>query len=420
MAVDYKIFSEDVKKSLSDLGTADIVVGIASFNNAATINHVVRAISAGLAKYFPMEKSVIINSDGGSTDGTPVVVRDTSFDHKTVFISHPLSPAHRISIPYHGIPGKGSAFRTIFETAVSLGAKACCVVDADLRSITPEWIELLLVPILKEDYDFVTPLYSRHKYDGSITNSIIYPMTRALYGKRIRQPIGGEFGFSGRLADFYLSNRDIWETDVSRFGIDIWMTTEAITGGFNLCQVYLGAKIHDPKDPVTDLSDMFVQVVGSLFTLTERHFEDWKDVMETVEAPTLGFKYYAGLEPINVNVDRMIDHFKLGVENLKGVWESFIVEDNIHILEGIAKKGPENFRIPNELWVSIVYEFVLAYHHQKIATDHLLKSLIPLYMGRNASFFLEVARCNNDEAEEIIEQLCLEYEKQKRYLLEAW
>jgi glycosyltransferase involved in cell wall biosynthesis len=420
MAVDYRILSEDVKKTIGDLATADIVVGIASFNNSHTINHVVSAVDAGLAKYFPMERSVIINSDGGSTDGTPRIVRDARFDHKTVFLSQTLSPAHRISTPYHGLPGKGSAFRTVFETAVSLGAKACCVVDADLRSITPEWMELLLVPVMREGYDFVAPLYSRHKYDGSITNSIIYPMTRTLYGKRIRQPIGGEFGFSGRLADFYLSNQDVWETDVSRFGIDIWMTTEAIAGGFNLCQVNLGAKIHDPKDPGTDLSDMFVQVMSSFFTLTERHYEHWKDVTKTVEVPTFGFKYYAGLEPINVNVAMMIDHLKLGVENLKGVWESFIVGDTIRILESLAKKRPRNFRFPAELWVSIVFEFVLAYHHQKIATEHLIKSLIPLYMGRNASFFLEVTRLNNDEAEDVIEELCVEFEKQRRYLLEAW
>lgn len=420
MPVDYQILSDDVKKTIGELVTADIVVGIASFNNASTINHVVSAVDAGLAKYFPRERSVIINSDGGSADSTPEVVKSASFDHKTVLIAPSLSPAQRISTPYHGISGKGSAFRTVFEAAVALDAKACCVVDADLRSITPEWVELLLVPILREGYDFVAPYYSRHKYDGTITNSIIYPMTRALYGKRIRQPIGGEFGFSGRLAEFYLASKEVWETDVSRFGIDIWMTTEAIASDFNLCQVNLGAKIHDPKDPGTDLTDMFLQVVGSMFTLTERHYDHWKDVTGTVEVPTFGFKYYAGLDPITVNILRMLDHFKLGVENLKGVWESFLVTDMVHVLEGIAKKKPESFRFPDDLWVSIVYEFVLAYHHHKISTEHLLKSLIPLYMGRNASFFLEVANLNNDEAEEVIDKLCLEYERQKRYLQRAW
>src|SRR3972149_2330942 len=227
---------------------ADILVGIASFNNARTIGHVVTAVDAGLMKYFPDQKAVIVNSDGESMDGTTDIVRSATHDHAAIFLSHPVYPAHRISIPYNGIPGKGSAFRAIFHKAVEMEAEACCVVDADLRSITPEWIELLLSPVMKEGFDFVAPLYSRHKYDGTITNSIVYPMTRALYGKRIRQPIGGEFGFSGRLAAFYFG-QNVWETHVARFGIDIWMTTEAIANDFKVCQTFLGAKIHDPQDP---------------------------------------------------------------------------------------------------------------------------------------------------------------------------
>ena len=52
-------------------------------------------------------------------------------------------------------------------------------------------MELLLSPVIKKGFDFVAPLYNRHKYDGTITNSIVYPMTRALYGHSIRHPIGG-------------------------------------------------------------------------------------------------------------------------------------------------------------------------------------------------------------------------------------
>ncbi len=145
--------------------------------------------------------------------------------------------------------------------------------DADLRSITPEWIELLIKPVLEEGYDYVAPYYMRHKYDGTITNTIVYPLTRALYGKRIRQPIGGDFGFSGRLASFYL-DKDVWESDVARFGIDIWMTTTAVANGFKICQAFLGAKIHDAKDPGADLSAMLHQVVGSVFDLMEEYAPD--------------------------------------------------------------------------------------------------------------------------------------------------
>jgi glycosyltransferase involved in cell wall biosynthesis len=157
---------------------------------------VVKAVQAGLVKYFPDMKCVLVNSDGGSTDGTIDVVQNASVeDFHAILLHHRISPVFKITTPYHGIPGKGSAFRTIFEIADALGVKACAVVDSDLRSITPEWIELLIKPVLEQGYDYVSPLYHRHKYDGTITNSIVYPITRALYGKRVRQPIGGDLAF---------------------------------------------------------------------------------------------------------------------------------------------------------------------------------------------------------------------------------
>ncbi len=135
---------------VDEVKSADILVGIPSYNNARTIGHVVRAVQAGLAKYFPDRKAVLVNSDGGSTDGTMEVVRnevieDFEFDPA---VSHRAEPPFKLATPYHGIPGKGSAFRTIFEIARSLKAKACAVVDSDLRSITPEWMELLVKPVL--------------------------------------------------------------------------------------------------------------------------------------------------------------------------------------------------------------------------------------------------------------------------------
>jgi glucosylglycerate synthase len=242
----------ETEARLEVIGNVDVLVGIPSYNNADTIEHVVRAVSVGLAKYFHEYRAVLVNSDGGSTDGTPEVVSRAVVDYDALLISDRQSQLQKIITPYHGIPGKGSAFRTIFEIARRLNAKACAVVDSDLRSITPEWIELLLRPILDDHYDYVAPYYLRHKYDGTITNSIVYPLTRALYGQRIRQPIGGDFGFSGHLSEHYL-DQHVWESDVARFGIDIWMTTEAIASGARVCQSFLGAKIHNPKDPAADL-----------------------------------------------------------------------------------------------------------------------------------------------------------------------
>ena len=303
--------------------------------------------------------------------------------------------------------------------AVDMGASACAIVDSDLRSITPEWIELLISPVLKEGNDFVAPLYDRHKYDGTITNSIVYPLTRAFYGKRIRQPIGGEFGFSGNMAEFYLK-QDVWESDVARFGIDIWMTTEAIANDFRVCQAFLGAKIHDPKDPGSDLSEMLVQVVSSLFDLTEKHSDKWKEVKGSTDVPTFGFRYHVGLEHVKVNVERMLKIFREGQSNLKGIWLDVIGSGDLGEVLVLGAQSDRDFRFPLKLWTRIIYDYAIAYHKKKLPPQHLIKSLVPLYLGKTASFIMEVEEMGKDGAEAEIEKLCLEFEANKEYLVNSW
>ncbi|GIW54081.1 MAG: glycosyl transferase [Nitrospiraceae bacterium] len=409
----------ETEEKVRRLGEADILVGIPSYNNAETIGHVVRAVNAGLAKYFPDARSVLVNSDGGSSDGTQEVVTRTAADLHALFIGDRQSPLHKIITPYHGIPGKGSAFRTIFEIARRLKAKACAVVDSDLRSITPEWIELLIRPVLEEQYDYVAPYYLRHKYDGTITNSIVYPLTRALYGQRIRQPIGGDFGFSGRLADHYL-DKHVWESDVAKFGIDIWMTTEAIASGARVCQSFLGAKIHNPKDPAADLSAMLVQVLGAVFALMEEHAGIWSTLQGSNPVKLFGFQYEVGVEPVNVNVDRMIASFRQGLTDLGAIWDQMLSPETMKRLRSLGTASPQEFRIQDDLWAHVVYDAAVAYHERVMPRDHLLKAFTPLYLGRTATFVLETQALTSAEAEGRIEALCQTFEKHKTYLVARW
>lgn len=406
----------EVHEFITQIGSADIVVGIPSYNNARTIGHVVRAVQAGLAKYFPECKGVLVNSDGGSTDGTPQIVQNARENGVfRLFLPHRSGEYHSITTPYHGLPGKGSAFRAIFEIAHKLNARACAVVDSDLRSITPEWLELLLKPVIKGEADYVAPLYLRHKYDGTITNSIVYPLTRALYGKRIRQPIGGDFGFSRAAINLFLSE-DVWETDVARYGIDIWMTTTALANDLKMAQAYLGAKIHDPKDPSADLSAMLYQVVGSTFSLMERYEGYWKNITTSSSAPVYGFMYEVGVEPIAVDVERMVKRFSEGVQSLREVWETFLPQSLLDSLSRLATNPKSGFHLPPEIWVDIIYHYAAAWRGNIIHREHLLKSLTPLYIGRTASWVLETAESGPAEVEEKIERLCALYEKKNRFL----
>jgi len=412
--------NNQIGKQAGEIGEADILVGIPSYNNARTIGHVVRAVQAGLAKYFRNSKALLVNSDGGSTDGTTEIVHNTTVDDLgTIFVTQETEPFFKIVTPYQGIPGKGSAFKAIFEIAETVKAKACAVVDSDLRSITPEWVELLIKPILEGGFDYVAPLYQRHKYDGTITNSIVYPLTSALYGKRIRQPIGGDFGFSGRLAGFYLA-KDVWETDVARYGIDIWMTTTAIANSFPVCQSYLGAKIHDAKDPGADLSAMLYQVVSATFDLMETYSDAWKPVKSSEPVPTLGFRYDVGLEPVSVNLERMIDRFSLGIKELGIFWKEFMTKELYSFFTKLTGNKKKTFRIPDEIWVETIYSFILAAHKRIMNREHLLKSLTPLYIGRTASFVMETWDSDSGKVEEKVENLRLMFEEKKDFLIKRW
>ncbi len=375
-------------------------------------------MQAGFAKYFPDHNAILINSDGGSTDGTLEIVEKTAIDDfQPLLIDQRQNLLSKIATPYHGIPGKGSAFRTIFQVAKELKVKACAVVDSDLRSITPEWIDLLIRPVLNRDFDFVTPYYLRHKYDGTITNSIVYPVTRALYGRHIRQPIGGDFGFSGKLAEFFLT-KDVWGSDVARFGIDIWMTTTAVANDFKVCQSFLGAKIHAAKDPSADLSAMLTQVVSSLFMLMEEYRHIWQEVKTTSPVPLFGFEFSVGLEPVNVNVERMTSMFSLGISELSDLLSDILSTECMKQLVETASSDPLVFG--DELWAHVIYDYALACHRKVMSVDHILKTLTPLYLGKVASLVQDMAESNAHEVEERLEALCLAFEKTKPYLIEGW
>jgi hypothetical protein len=336
-----------------------------------------------------------------------------------LLVSHPVEPLQRIVTPYQGVPGKGSALRTIFAVAERLQAQACAVVDSDLRSITPEWMELLLAPVVAHGFDYVAPLYLRHKFDGTITNSIVYPLTRALYGREVRQPIGGEFGFSGRLASHYL-RQPVWETDVARFGIDIWMTTTALADGFRVCQSFLGAKIHDSKDPGADLASMLVQVVSSVFDLMERYRDRWSSLDGAELVPLFGFPHGVGLEPVRVNLARMLGVFRQGVRDLSEIWELVLEQKTRAALAALAAADDTRFRFPDALWVGVVYGFALAWHRRVLNRDQLLRSLVPLYLGRTASFVLQTSDSGAEEVEAAIRALADEFVRQKPWLRAHW
>ncbi len=399
-------------RRLEKIDRVDVVVGIPCLNNDSTIEHVIDMVSEGLAKHYQDLKAVIIISDGGSTDDTRELARD-----KTVY---PF--IEKIVTIYRGVPGKGSALRMIFEAASSLEAKACVLCDSDVRSITPDWVKALADPVLLHQHDFVAPIYFRYKYDATITNNIAYNLIRALFGKRVRQPIGGDFGLSKNMIQFYFyTAHDVWMTDIARFGIDIWMSTSAIMENVSICQAYLGAKIHDAKDPVSSLGPMFYQVVHSLFQLMESYSGKWQKIKGSTPVPIYGTPLPQEPEAFTVNLEDMIENFKGGFNNLSALWEKIINPESFSLIKQLARRrNKNNFYMPIDAWAKIVYDFAATFHQWKRDRGKLVNIMRPLYYARVASFINETREMSNVQAEEVIEQQAQTFEDLKPYLMEKW
>jgi glycosyltransferase involved in cell wall biosynthesis len=396
-------------KRIEEIEAADILVGIPCYNNEKTIAHVVQMVTHGLAKHYKNLRSVILIADGGSTDDTREVAKE--------FEIKPWQ--EKIISIYRGPGGKGSAFRSVFEASKRLEVKACMVVDSDLRSITSDWVEYLLEPILEKGYQYVSPVYSRYKYDGTITNNIVYNLTRALYGLRIRQPIGGDFAFDGNLAAYYIE-QDVWDTDVARYGIDVWMTTNAITSNFKICQSNLGVKIHDAKDPAESLGPMFRQVVHTLFVLMEQHEAEWKTVRGSRTVPMFGLKKFMEPEPLKVDLGRLVTEYKMGFRQFRGLYQDIFCAECFEQLRRSAAMAKTKFVMPVNTWVQALYETAATFHRWTHNRTQLVNLVTPLYLGRVASFINQTEDMSSSQAEEVVEEQAQVFEDYKDYLIQVW
>jgi len=373
-----------------------IVVGIPSYNNAETISFVTKTAAEGIVEYFNSE-GLIVNSDGGSKDGT-----------KEVFMETATKNVPKLAFDYIGLPGKGSAMLSVIELAKNLDADVIVFLDSDLKSVRPWWIERLTGPIIKGLSDYVTPYYVRHKYDGTITNQVCYPLVSSLLGQAVRQPIGGDFGVGKNMFDIYLKNvASVAKTDVAKFGIDIWMTTNAILNSDKkVYQAALGAKVHDPKDPGSDLSPMFKQVVGTLFDIIVDNVSKFKGNNAIEEAPIYGEIPEVSVEPVNINIENLKKQLLEGLKN----------EETKELANGHMESIRKNEKLPLHIWVDILFDTLVEYSKSK--DKKLVESLVPLYFGRVADFAELTKDMVDAEAEKVIRNQINVFASKKEDLIE--
>ena len=372
----------------------DIAICIPSKDEGHTISNVVRIVDAGLREYFPEKKSIIINIDSHSSDDT--CAHFLSTPSLTQKISITESRDSRL--------GKGINLHKFFSLAEQMTVECGAVIDGDLESITPKWISQLLQPVLAVGIDFVTPLYSRHKYDATITNQLCFPLLYGKWGVAVRQPIGGEFAFSQRYIASALAelNHLNEATDgvmpfVDAFGIDIFLTTHALKNQFSIHQSYLGQKLHRFRE-ISTLKNMFTDVAAALFTqLSKEHKGDLPKSypLDLLEA-TPAFE-------TDIVIDGEASKAHLIAERSK------LNDDARKIYQTLGKIAKPQSSIDDETallsvnsdeWVNILAYF-LRNPVSPAELSNTLAALYPLFIARLIDQFRQVADLNYQESEQL-------------------
>src|SRR6185312_1756039 len=237
---------------IAEIGQVDVVVGLvpATWDREALEGAVAR-ISAGALS----ARSVLVHPPYAPADATPL---QTSREWRLI-TSQQLAQN-----PANIVDSLKESFRGIAEISRKLGARACGLIASDLSSVRAEWVQLLLAPVVEDDFDLVTPCYARHAFEGMINRALVYPFFRALYGKKLRNPLGPDLGISRRLLDRVDAG--------ARPGLHPFASLgpEAASNGMKICQAHLGHRTYSPPDS-TALSSLLSQVLGPVFLDTERY-----------------------------------------------------------------------------------------------------------------------------------------------------
>jgi hypothetical protein len=408
------LLSDSLLRQLMAVGQVDVLVGLPTLDNAATVVDVARAIYVSFTRDLPRQRTVLINSDAGSTDGTPDLVRDASFlEGDMVQTSHSLRTLHRVVTPYHGLPGKNTALRILFAAAELTQARTLVVIDPAGPTTSAERVTELIRPVWQGEAEFLAPRYRRHPRDGALITQLVRPLVRAVYGVGLDEPLGAEFACAGRFASHCLE-QTIWQEDAARFAIDLWLRTEAIANRFTIGQIWRPAP---GASAATTLRQAVRQIFMSLIVTLRLHAPFWRSSDAVSVLPTWGTDN-GGPPPVaewdHAALARQALHDIHEIQPLLGtVLDQAVV---VELLRDLATPSS----LDDDLWVRVVYAFLEGASRNAATVEHLADMFVPVYMWRAASFMALTAQESDDAAQARLNSLCSAFQRLKPAFAKNW
>ena len=406
----------DVDRQLEGLPPAELAIAVLTYNNAATVPAVLDAVRNGLEKHFAGAPAVLINVDAGSSDATVARLAEAGLPFVR---THHEAPASQLAaVPFHGVPGRGAALRLAAAVARRVGVRALLVLEADVTSVNAEWLERLARPVLEQDADLVMPIHARHRYDGTITNLVVAPLVAAMFGRRLHQPLSGPRALSARLLE-RLAAETHWPQP-GRSVADLWIIGTAIGAGLAIHEARLGRWRVESNTRTTDLPTMVAQTLGAAFAMMEEYEDLWLATESGPPLPVDGSPVLPSDETVQIDVERMVAAFGRGLRDLGTIWEQVLAPETYGDVLSLDIEDLTRFRFPDDLWARVVYDFALGYHWSVVYRDHLLRSLVPLDLGRTAAFVLATRQRDAAAVESGLDAVAEAFARQKPYLVDRW
>jgi hypothetical protein len=386
------------------------MVGVLCKDVEATVLNVLNVINEGLYRYFPDYNKAIVVCEGESTDQTSEAIN----------LFQPYNSIEKITTKDITSGGKGAGVMTILEIAHESEAKCVVLIDGDLLSIKPVWVQTISNPIIYGRADLTVPYYIRDKNDGVITNNLIYPFTRALYGIDIRQPIAGEYALSKNLYEI-LRNHLLFPPD---FGVDIFILTVAAAEGMYVKEGLYSLKIHESTthylEPEKFLIPMFRKVTGSMFELAKYYEVYWKSKPTRWRAKFYRECFSQKPIPVKIDIENMEKSFVTEFGSIKENIKHILPEEIVNDLDNNVVKNIIN--LDAELWAEIVYNYASAYRNAENEADKytLLDSLKTLWIGRFVSYAKETKGMDINGAETVLQKQAEVFEEKLQYLISIY
>jgi glucosylglycerate synthase len=353
---------------------------------------------SNLALAFPGETVLVATPDAAPQQSSDSPLRLLPYTVSTVSASPWILTA--------------SDYVNAYKLAQENHASACVLLGAEAQSLHPEAIRALAKSALQ--YDLTAAHYDLGPREGLVNSAILYPVTRALFGTRPRFPHAIDLGLSLRMAGRLATVAQRF-TAAGQNDAFLWPLSEAASANFTIAEVNIGPRTL-PQPVAPDLNALLAQITASLFADVDAKATFWQRARGILSTPPITQTTPIAETP--PDIPAMLDAFRLAYTNLHEIWSLVLPPNSLLGLKKLSLMHSESFRMPDNLWARIVYDFILAYRLRTINRGHLLGALTPLYLAWAASHLTLIS--SGTAPEKHIQDLAVAFETDKPYLVSRW